>query len=293
MSTASASPDAITQGVVDHTREFGCFEPGTVSSSSFCDHCQLAKTAFSTVESAIHAPTGVKVALKHVHSTDVDIGLPNILLREVEVMKRLRGHQHIAGLLATFVYEKNVVLVTELATMNLRQAITAGLCGKSLAGSKALAVMLLQGVDFIHSCGFLHRDLKPGNLLLTQSGCLKIADFGLARVHSIDAISSWNRQRKINPQVNSTPKHRTAVDTDDPDFKAGRQGGDEYEHQVATRWYRAPELLFAATVYGSGVDLWVRPSCVLQFHSRSLYCKYRDNVCSVVTRTSGMWVHHC
>jgi serine/threonine protein kinase len=48
------------------------------------------------------------------------------------------------------------------------------------------------------------------------------------------------------------------VDTDSAAFKAGVVGGDVYEYQVATRWYRAPELLFAAQVYGSGVDLWVR-----------------------------------
>ncbi|XP_039365764.1 cyclin-dependent kinase 20 isoform X2 [Mauremys reevesii] len=62
-------------------------------------------------------------------------------------------------------------------------------------------------------------DLKPANLLISSTGQLKIADFGLARVFSSDA-------------------------------------GRLYSHQVATRWYRAPELLYGARKYDEGVDLW-------------------------------------
>lgn len=67
--------------------------------------------------------------------------------------------------------------------------------------------------------GILHRDLKPSNILISLQGILKIADFGLARPHDGGA----------NPC---------------------------YTHTVATRWYRAPELLYGARCYGPAVDLW-------------------------------------
>uniref|UniRef100_A0A8C5BQS5 Cyclin-dependent kinase 7 n=1 Tax=Gadus morhua TaxID=8049 RepID=A0A8C5BQS5_GADMO len=67
-------------------------------------------------------------------------------------------------------------------------------------------------------------DLKPNNLLLDGSGVLKLADFGLAK-----AFGSPNRA---------------------------------YTHQVVTRWYRAPELLFGAKMYGVGVDMWAM-GCIL------------------------------
>ncbi|ROT80479.1 putative cyclin-dependent kinase 20-like [Penaeus vannamei] len=62
-------------------------------------------------------------------------------------------------------------------------------------------------------------DLKPANLLISESGRLKIADLGLCRV-------------------------------------TARHGKRLYSHQVATRWYRAPELLYGAREYDEGVDLW-------------------------------------
>ena len=62
---------------------------------------------------------------------------------------------------------------------------------------------------------YFNRDLKVSNLLMTDQGILKIADFGLARTHGL-------------PEKNMTPR-------------------------VVTLWYRAPELLFGATTHNAAV----------------------------------------
>ena len=46
---------------------------------------------------------------------------------------------------------------------------------------KVLVYHILCGLKYIHSCAVLHRDLKPGNILLDDNYQIKICDFGLAR----------------------------------------------------------------------------------------------------------------
>lgn len=80
----------------------------------------------------------------------------------------------------------------------------------------------------MHANWILHRDLKPNNLFLSPQGKVKIGDFGLAR------------------QFASSPKRPMT-------------------HQVATRWYRAPELFYGCTQYGVGVDIWAVGCIIAEF----------------------------
>lgn len=75
----------------------------------------------------------------------------------------------------------------------------------------------IQAVGYCHQHGCIHRDIKPENILLTASGVVKLCDFGFARM--------------LSP-------------------------GENYTDYVATRWYRAPELLVGDTQYGTPVDIW-------------------------------------
>jgi len=85
----------------------------------------------------------------------------------------------------------------------------------------------LRGLKYIHSANVLHRDLKPSNLLLNTTCDLKICDFGLARV--------------------ADPDH------DHTGFLT------EY---VATRWYRAPEIMLNSRGYTKSIDIW-SVGCIL------------------------------
>ncbi|XP_029408527.1 cyclin-dependent kinase 20 [Bactrocera dorsalis] len=85
---------------------------------------------------------------------------------------------------------------------------------------RKFTLMMLKGIEYLHNMGIMHRDIKPANLLLSEDEKLKIADFGLARLHF--------------------PKDENKV----------------YSPQVSTRWYRAPEILWGSQKYGPAVDMW-------------------------------------
>jgi len=107
---------------------------------------------------------------------------------------------------------------------------------------KSYVQMMLSGLDHCHQHNILHRDLKPANLLIDLSGKLKLADFGLAR--------SFGSPRLL------------------------------LTHEVATRWYRAPELLFGARSYGAAIDLWSAGCILAELILRvPIFCttKERDN----------------
>lgn len=93
---------------------------------------------------------------------------------------------------------------------------------------------ILRGLKYMHSANIIHRDLvlalykKPRNLLVNRNCDLSICDFGLARAIGEDT---------------NTPSQ---IMTD----------------YVATRWYRAPELLLGQTKYGPSVDVW-SVGCIL------------------------------
>ena len=87
-------------------------------------------------------------------------------------------------------------------------------------------IQLLAGMKHLHDNNVVHRDLKLSNLLLTEHGELKIADFGLAR----------HVPPRPSPQM-LTPK-------------------------LVTLWYRAPEILLRCEEYGLTSDLWAL-GCIL------------------------------
>ncbi|XP_075582174.1 cyclin-dependent kinase 7 isoform X3 [Pelecanus crispus] len=127
-------------------------------------------------------------------------------------------------LLDAFGHKSNISLVFDFMETDLEVIIKDTSIVLTQSHIKAYMLMTLQGLEYLHQHWILHRDLKPNNLLLDENGVLKLADFGLAK-----SFGSPNRV---------------------------------YTHQVVTRWYRAPELLFGARMYGVGVDMWA-VGCIL------------------------------
>ncbi|KAK3715138.1 hypothetical protein LTR37_007348 [Vermiconidia calcicola] len=103
---------------------------------------------------------------------------------------------------------------------------------------------LLRGVDYLHARGIAHRDLKSENLLLTKSGCLKIADFGTAEVFC-----------GTHPGLKGC--RRPSIIEEGAEIKLCEPG------LVGSRPYTAPEIIEHKVNYDPrGVDVW---SCAIVY----------------------------
>merc|ERR1712054_75265 len=125
--------------------------------------------------------------------------------------------------------------------------------GLSLEHNQFFLYQILRGMKYVHSAQVIHRDLKPGNILVNSNCDLKICDFGLAR--SVDSESHENL---------------------------------EMTTYVVTRWYRAPELM-VADEYTETVDIWA-VGCILaeMLGRRSLFPgKNTFHQLELVTATLG------
>lgn len=175
---------------------------------------------YGVVYKARDKTTGGLVALKKIRLEAEDEGVPSTAIREISLLKHL-AHANIVTLHDAIYQEGRLYLVFEYLDQDLKRHmdLTVGPLKPNLV--KSYMYQLLKGMCFCHSRGVLHRDLKPQNLLIDQSGNLKLADFGLARAVSVPVRL--------------------------------------YTHEIVTLWYRAPEVLLGSSTFGkysSPVDMW-------------------------------------
>ena len=180
----------------------------------------LGEGQFATVYKALDTETKTLVAVKKIKlgsRIEAEDGINRTALREIKILHSI-SHPNIIGLLDVFGHRSDVSLVFEFCQTDLEVIIRDKSIVLTPANIKSYLLMTLKGLRYLHVNWILHRDLKPNNLLIASDGQLKLADFGLAKVYgSPDRI---------------------------------------YTHQVVTRWYRAPELLYGARSYGPGIDVW-------------------------------------
>ena len=152
-------------------------------------------------------------------------GIPISGLREISILLSC-SHENIVPLKEIVVGKslESIFLVMEYCEQDLASLIDNMQTPFSESQVKCIFVQLLRGLKYLHSNFIVHRDLKVSNLLMTDNGCLKIADFGLARLFGF-------------PLRPMTPK-------------------------VVTLWYRAPELLLNSPQQTTSIDMW-SAGCIL------------------------------
>lgn len=179
---------------------------------------------YGKVYKAIHVYTKNEVALKKIRMEGERDGFPVTAIREIKLLQSL-NHVNVVALHEVMVEKNDCFMIFEYLSHDLTGLLNHPTFSLTPAHKKHLAKQLFEGLDYLHRRGVLHRDIKAANILVSKTGELKLADFGLARFYA--------KNRK-----------------------------QDYTNRVITIWYRSPELLLGETQYGPAVDIW-SAACVL------------------------------
>ncbi|CAG5097966.1 Oidioi.mRNA.OKI2018_I69.XSR.g15311.t1.cds [Oikopleura dioica] len=190
---------------------------------------RLGKGAYGIVWKANERKTGRVVALKKIFDAFRNPTDAQRTFREILFLQEFADHPNIIKLLNVVAAknDKDIYLVFEYMETDLHAVIRKGGILQD-AHQRYIMAQLMRATAFLHSGNVIHRDHKPSNVLLDSDCAVKICDFGLAR------------------SLSSIPKRGQGDDTSVPALT-------EY---VATRWYRAPEILLSSPHYTKGVDMW-------------------------------------
>lgn len=193
--------------------------------ANFSKEEKLGEGTYGVVTRAYDKKKGKLVALKKLKLDNCeDEGIPSTTIREIAILTKLK-HQNIVQLYEVkyFMQEKKLFLIFESLHTDLKKYLDKTQ-NISMYNVKGIIYQILLGLSYCHSRRVLHRDLKPQNILVSELMNVKLADFGLSRVFQFPM-----------------PK---------------------FTKEIATLWYRSPELMLGDDNYGTGVDIWA-VGCIL------------------------------
>ncbi|ULT81323.1 hypothetical protein L3Y34_011304 [Caenorhabditis briggsae] len=189
---------------------------------------KISAGTFGEVFRGKHTRTDEIVALKRLNMEYEEEEFPITALREIDMLLKADDHENVVNvrevLLGRTVFD--VYMAMEYIENDVKNWIDIlKHNGKRfrIGHTKNLVCQLLQGISHLHDLWILHRNLKPANLLISSSGVLKIADFGLAR----EFVESKDIEKRTKMTL-----------------------------RVVTLWYRSPELLLHPITYSTPIDMW-------------------------------------
>uniref|UniRef100_A0A8I5TTQ8 Serine/threonine-protein phosphatase n=1 Tax=Pongo abelii TaxID=9601 RepID=A0A8I5TTQ8_PONAB len=192
---------------------------------------KVGEGSYGTVMKCKHKNTGQIVAIKIFYERP-EQSVNKIAMREIKFLKQFH-HENLVNLIEVFRQKKKIHLVFEFIDHTVLDELQHYCHGLESKRLRKYLFQILRAIDYLHSNNIIHRDIKPENILVSQSGITKLCDFGFARTLAAP--------------------------------------GDIYTDYVATRWYRAPELVLKDTSYGKPVDIWALGCMIIEMATGNPY----------------------
>lgn len=151
----------------------------------------IGKGNFAVVKLASNIVTKTKVAIKIIDKTCLNREYLTKTFREISILKSLR-HPHITRLYEVMQSETMIYLVTEYASNGeIFDHLAENGPMKELEAARVFT-QLVSAVQYCHSMGVVHRDLKAENVLLDKDMNIKLADFGFSnRYEEGNPLTTW------------------------------------------------------------------------------------------------------
>ena len=176
----------------------------------------VGEGAYGIVYKCKNLETGKYVAIKKFKEVGDEL-VKKTMKRELKMLQKLH-HPNIVDFQDAFKRKGNLFLVFEFVEKNLLEVLEEHPKGLEPNLIKHIIYQICKAIKYLHEQKIIHRDIKPENLLITDKMETKLCDFGFAR------LISGNSEKLTD--------------------------------YVATRWYRAPELLISQGEYNTEVDYW-------------------------------------
>eukprot|EP01107_Rhizomastix_libera_P017628 TRINITY_DN861_c1_g1_i3.p1 TRINITY_DN861_c1_g1~~TRINITY_DN861_c1_g1_i3.p1 ORF type:complete len:380 (-),score=110.91 TRINITY_DN861_c1_g1_i3:118-1257(-) len=181
------------------------------------------------------------VAIKIIRNKEI---MFNSGMKEIKTLTTLNtkdpeDKRHVVRMLNNFTIKGHLCIVFEALDMNVRELIKkyGKDVGLNMKATQLYAQQLFRALKFIHSCGYLHADIKPDNILVNETRTsVKICDLG----------------------------------------SAAEQHENDITEYLASRFYRPPEVVLGLP-YGYAVDVWSMGCCIFEIFTGKILFPGRSN----------------